>query len=100
MVRAARRDKAVRKAFDEWTRTTREQSSEWRVLMPVTRASDKGATLDLLDDGSVLATGDVPNDDTYTLEFALDRAVVFLHLPAVKIRAVVLYEKLKIHRKK
>jgi hypothetical protein len=35
------------------------------------------------------------SDDSFKL--ALHSALIFLHLPAVKIRAVVLYEKFKIH---
>ncbi len=69
IVRSARKDPKIRKDFKAWLDKTTENASDWRVIRPESVQSAEGATMDLLDDGSVLATGDVPNDDTYTMEF-------------------------------
>jgi hypothetical protein len=71
LLRQAKIDSVIQADFDAWVTKTRTLSSEWHVLLPITMTSAEGATLELLDDGSVLATGDVPNEDTYTLEFDL-----------------------------
>lgn len=57
--------------FDRWVADTREKSAQWTVAT-ATAESEKGATLTALNDGSILATGDIPNDDTYTLTIPLD----------------------------
>jgi mono/diheme cytochrome c family protein len=64
----ARRDPAVRAEFEDWAARTRALASEWRVLRPIKMDSRQGATLKQLDDGSVLATGDIPNRDFYSVE--------------------------------
>lgn len=42
---------------------------QWHVVTPISVASAGGATLEKLDDGSVLVSGENPDKDTYTLEF-------------------------------
>jgi hypothetical protein len=44
----------------------------WTVLKPTSMASKKHATLEVLPDGSVLASGDKPNNDVYTVELTTD----------------------------
>jgi Protein of unknown function (DUF1549)/Protein of unknown function (DUF1553)/Planctomycete cytochrome C len=44
----------------------------WTVLNPTSLASKKHATLTVLPDGSVLASGDKPNNDVYTVELTTD----------------------------
>jgi hypothetical protein len=41
----------------------------WTILKPIEMKSDGGATLTLQDDGSVLAGGELPAQDVYTLTF-------------------------------
>jgi tetratricopeptide (TPR) repeat protein len=43
------------------------EAAHWTVLRPEERKSAGGATLTLLPDGSILAGGDNPDEDTYTL---------------------------------
>jgi hypothetical protein len=45
---------------------------QWTVLTPDRLASKKHATLTVQPDGSVLASGDKPNNDVYTVELATD----------------------------
>ena len=50
-----------------WERSLKERKVDWLVLRPVEAASKDGATLQILDDGSVLAKDKSPDNDTYTL---------------------------------
>ncbi len=47
----------------------RKASTAWEVLRPVEAASMGGATLKVLEDGSILASGTNPDKDVYTLRF-------------------------------
>jgi len=47
----------------------RKRSTAWTVLRPTEAVSKGGATLKVLDDGSVLASGANPDKDVYTLRF-------------------------------
>ncbi|MBI4601498.1 MAG: DUF1553 domain-containing protein [Planctomycetes bacterium] len=51
-------------------------ATEWRVLKPSSAASSGGATLKVLDDGSVLASGERPANDAYTVAGPLELARV------------------------
>ncbi|MGE0607790.1 MAG: PSD1 and planctomycete cytochrome C domain-containing protein [Pirellulales bacterium] len=53
--------------FADWRATAAEQAVHWTMLAPSSFRSAKGTSLDLLADGSLLATGDAPNDDVYEL---------------------------------
>jgi WD40 repeat protein/tetratricopeptide (TPR) repeat protein len=55
--------------------TENESAARWTVLKPTDMKSEGGATLSLLDDGSILASGKNPDRDTYTItaRVALDR---------------------------
>ncbi len=77
------RDTAERPRLETWVADVREKSASWKIE-PVSVNSANGATMDVLDDGSVLATGDIPNDDTYTIELPLN------DLPVSAIRLEVL----------
>ena len=48
----------------------RKGSTAWTVLRPVEAVSRAGATLKVLEDGSILASGTNPDKDVYTLRFA------------------------------
>ena len=71
LVARARRDRTVRSELDAWVAEKRALASEWTVLRPSSFNAASSTTLELLADGSILATGDIPNDDVYTLEFDL-----------------------------
>ncbi len=55
---------AVRQA--DWEKSFKPAS--WKVVAPTRVVSRKNATMTVLPDGSVLATGDKPNNDVYELE--------------------------------
>ena len=50
-----------------WEQAMRRAPMYWTVLRPRAMSSKGGATLTALDDGSILASGDNPEADTYTL---------------------------------
>lgn len=52
-----------------WEAALRDRQVEWMVLRPVELKSRTGATLKVLDDGSIVASGDSPEQDTYDLTF-------------------------------
>jgi hypothetical protein len=57
----------ARNKFEQYVQKTREQASDWRVVVPqqMTTTLPK---LRALDDGSILASGDVTKRDVYTLQ--------------------------------
>lgn len=54
--------------FDRWINDQRSKSIRWSTLVPLSATSKNGASIDILPDGSVLATGDCPNQDVYVVE--------------------------------
>ena len=50
--------------------------SNWSTIAPTSVTSARHATLTVLDDRSVLASGDKPNNDVYLVELPLDRGKV------------------------
>ncbi len=61
----------IRAEFETWVVEAQRKSLGWQVLRPIRIYSKQGSTMKVLDDGSVLATGDVPNDDVYSLEYGI-----------------------------
>jgi len=55
--------------FEQWEQESVVPATAWQVLRPSTVRSAGGASLEVLEDGSVLADGEAPDTDTYTLEF-------------------------------
>jgi len=55
------------RAQKSWEAAVKKSESRWSVLEPVRYDSAGGATLKLLDDGSILATDKNPQADTYTI---------------------------------
>ncbi len=55
------------RAQKSWEKAVKKSESRWSVLEPVRYDSAGGATLKLLDDGSILATDKNPQADTYTI---------------------------------
>ncbi len=45
---------------------------DWQPLAPVSLSSERGTVLEQLDDNSILASGPMPQGDTYKLTFAMD----------------------------
>lgn len=63
------RDQALQAAFKSWEHQTLAEISQWRAEAP-THAKANLATMAILADMSVLASGDVTKKDIYDLEFA------------------------------
>ena len=59
-----------------WEQSMRAAPKDWTVLTPANAKSLGGATLNILPDGSVLATGTNPQADTYLLEVPLTQSGV------------------------
>ena len=55
-----------------WENEFKKAEEEWRVLRPSRYTSSGDATLNVMSDGSVLATGKNPEADTYTLVARLE----------------------------
>ncbi|MEE9391346.1 MAG: DUF1549 domain-containing protein [Planctomycetota bacterium] len=51
----------------------RTESESWQTLHPVQASAEKGTTLKILEDGSILASGKVPSADTYFVELKLPK---------------------------
>jgi mono/diheme cytochrome c family protein len=62
----------IETAFAVWEQQAAQKAKRWTVLAPHQVVSQKEATLTVLADGSTLASGDIPNNDT-----------TFVHLPLV-----------------
>jgi hypothetical protein len=67
---ATRRKARLEKKFAEWQETMAAKSGKWTVLRPTHMESEGHATMATRDDGSVLVTGDWPNQDVYTVDLA------------------------------
>ena len=59
-----------------WEAAMRRADSDWTVLRPLAMVSRGGAELTLLDDGSILASGDNPEADTYEITAVTDLATI------------------------
>jgi mono/diheme cytochrome c family protein len=70
---------AIRQAAWE-QRAVGGSSADWTVLRPDEHRSAAGSTLQKLDDGSLLLTGNVPDNDVYTVSASLPRRATALRL--------------------
>lgn len=75
----------VHVAFDKWFRTQRSQRRDWRTVRPDQMKSTM-PKLTVLEDDSILASGDVTKRDVYNLTFELTAE----HPPATSLRLEVL----------
>jgi hypothetical protein len=66
---AEQRHDALEKSFEEWETGETAHAVKWTVLRPVDLKAN-AATLHMLDDNSVLASGDQTKRDVYDLKFA------------------------------
>ncbi len=55
-------------AKEQWERQLKQRTNEWTVLRPHAAESAEGATLEILEDGSVRVSGNNPDRDTYVLD--------------------------------
>lgn len=62
------RDEETTSELEAWIVENAPASRNWITPTPTTIHSEKGATLELQNDNAILATGDIPNDDTYTID--------------------------------
>lgn len=65
----AEQNETIQTELESWIQSTAADANYWTPMLPDGAISEKDATLKMLDDASVLATEDIPNDDTYTLDF-------------------------------
>ncbi len=68
----ARRAEYFEKEFAAWADATVARSQPWTPLTPLEMSAEKHTTLVRLEDDSILATGDLPNNDIYTLSLRTD----------------------------
>jgi hypothetical protein len=80
---ASTRKAALEAAFAEWEATAASRAVQWTTLRPAELKSNS-PTLTLLDDDSVLASGDITKSDTFDLAFRTDLSGV----TAVRIEAL------------
>ena len=60
------------KVVAEWVAARLEQPAEWQILKPDVFLSSGGATLTRQNDGSLLASGTVPDQEQYTITSSVD----------------------------
>jgi hypothetical protein len=78
-----RRRENLDRCFGEWLAREAPKAVRWDVLLPA-EARANMARLDVLDDGSILASGDISKRDVYDLSFAGDlRGVTAIRLEAL-----------------
>lgn len=80
---ADQREQALEAAFARWQQQAAAELAHWRIAPP-RAATANLASLAVLDDDSVLASGDVTKNDIYDLEFELGATTV----SAVRIEAL------------
>jgi len=78
-----RREQFLQQGLAAWITDTAAKAADWTILNPVTYRSEKTATLERLDDRSILATGEFPNIDTYVVQYRIDEPVTALRLEAL-----------------
>ena len=65
---ALQRQKHLEAKYQSWKEAKRRNARRWTLQWPQQLASENHATLSLLGDGSVLASGDRPDRDSYSFE--------------------------------
>lgn len=72
-----RPDKKLDKAFNKWESDWRKKlSKRWTPMRPDVATAQNGSTLSIKKDRSVLASGDLPDVDTYTIELPLSEGTI------------------------
>lgn len=67
--RGAFSENILREPFEKWVLSEKASSISWQIAHPMRVDSELGATLTILEDQSVLAGGDKPNKDVYTIQW-------------------------------
>ncbi len=80
-----RRQRRYESTFSAWLASEQERAVAWTTIHPETLDSNL-PRLELLDDGSILSTGDITKRDVYTLSFNLDE----IERPVTALRLEVL----------
>jgi hypothetical protein len=62
---------SLSRKFEEWRKQAATETRHWTLLEPVRWTSENKVTLTKLDDKSLLATGDNPEHDTYTITYRI-----------------------------
>jgi Protein of unknown function (DUF1553)/Protein of unknown function (DUF1549)/Planctomycete cytochrome C len=63
------RRRHLQEQFTAWQQEVGAKSVAWTPVRPRSKSSHKHATLTVLDDDSILASGDIPNNDTYDVAY-------------------------------
>ncbi len=61
--------KTLEQAYQNWLESKTEQAQHWQTLRPMQMESQNHTLFKTLPDQSVLAYGDMPNNDVYTIEY-------------------------------
>jgi len=65
----ASRQQNLEHRLSEWIQNAAAKTNRWQVLKPLRFNSELNATLETLEDGAILVSGDRPEIDTYTIDF-------------------------------
>lgn len=68
-----RRQKNLQEHFTRWTAEQKQQSTNWEIARPIAMTTNL-PRLELLEDGSILSTGDITKRDVFELTFPLDES--------------------------
>ncbi|MBI1369228.1 MAG: DUF1549 domain-containing protein [Planctomycetes bacterium] len=77
-------DKALREAQAKWEKQVAGGAAQWTTLTPTAATSANGTKLAVQADGSLVASGDTPDTDAYTVSVHTD----LRHITAVRIEAM------------
>ncbi|MBC8355216.1 MAG: PSD1 domain-containing protein [Planctomycetes bacterium] len=80
-----RRTKNLERQFNEWLTKNQTTAIDWSIARPTTMKTNL-PRLELLDDGSILSTGDITKRDVFTLTF--DLAAFELPVTALRLEAL------------
>lgn len=69
-------------AFDKWVTEQRQEAVQWNVLRP-SRLQTNLPKLQVLDDGSILSTGDITKRDVFEMTFPITEPVTAIRLEAI-----------------
>lgn len=65
----ANRQQHLENRLAEWIQDAAGKTQRWHVLKPLRFRSELNATMETLEDGAILVSGDRPEIDTYTIDF-------------------------------
>ena len=83
---------AITQAFSEWQKQILNTKQSWQQLTPKSVTADQGTTLSIQPDGTILASGEVKDKDTYHLAYDLSPKADAAHSPLTAFRLEVLHD--------